>query len=275
MDLSIIIVSFNTRDLLEKCLDSVAVGPVKAEIFVIDNASTDGSVEMIRKKFPKVRLIKNKENTGFARAINQGLREAKGENILLLNSDTQVKKNALKELLDFEKASGPAIIGAKMLNKDGTVQASVFYLPTLRRAILEYWLGKKGYFSKYSPVGNGAQRVEAVSGGVMLIPRTIIEKIGILDEKYFMYFEDLDYCRRATRAGFAIYYLPKAEIIHEHGASGVGIASSENQWRRLIPSSKIYYGDWRHCLITLVIWTGQKWEKISGKGHVGSSVFSF
>ncbi len=275
MDLSIIVVSFNTKDLLERCLESIVGDPIKPEIFVVDNASTDGSVEMIRKKFPKVRLIKNKENTGFARAINQGLREAKGENMLLLNSDTQAKKNALKELLDFEKASGPAIIGAKMLNKDGTVQASVFYLPTLRRAILEYWLGKKGYFSKYSPVGNKAQKVEAVSGGVMLIPKTIIEKIGMLDEKYFMYFEDLDYCRRAGKAGFKIFYLPSAEVVHEHGASGRSLSAPQDQWRRLIPSSKIYHGHLRHCLITLVIWVGQKWEKIFGEHHVGSSVSSF
>jgi GT2 family glycosyltransferase len=176
----------------------------------------------------------------------------------LLNSDTQVKEGTLVKLVEFEKKVGPAIIGARFLNPDGSTQASVFHLPTIRRAICEFWLGKRDAFSKYAPAGERPVEVEAVSGGAMLISRGIIEKIGLFDERYFMYFEDLDYCRRAKLAGFKVYYLPSAEVIHEHGASGRKIADEANQWRRLIPSSKIYHGMLRHYLIYSIIWLGQR-----------------
>jgi GT2 family glycosyltransferase len=125
---------------------------------------------------------------------------------------------------------------------------------------LEYWLGKKGYFSKYIP-GDQPVEVEAVSGGVMLFSRGVIEKVGLLGERYYFYFEDLDFCRKAGKAGFKIYFFPEAEVVHEHGASGRSLADDQNQWRRLIPSSKIYYGTLRHYLINLIIWSGQKLKR--------------
>jgi len=290
MDLSIIIVNYNTKDLLKRCLESVVsdwlivVGnqlpvtnhqPPITEVIVVDNGSTDGSAEMLqglmasrgKKQTPPatshqppvtLRLIKNKENLGFAKAVNQGIRQAKGEVIFLLNPDTLIKPGALKKLLEFERKVSPAIIGAKMLNPDGTIQGSVFNLPTIGRAIQEYWFGKKGAFSKYAPSGNKPVEVEAVSGGAMLISKEVIEKIGLFNERYFMYFEDLDYCRRARKAGFKIWYLPTAEVIHEHGASGKFLAKPEDQWKRLIPSSKIYHGSLKHYLIWLIIRSSQK-----------------
>jgi GT2 family glycosyltransferase len=264
MDLSVIVVSYNTKELLANCLESLKEQKRKTEleVIVIDNASPDGSATLVKEKFPWVKLVINEKNLGFATAVNQGVRESSGENIFLLNSDTRFKKGALKALLDFTAEIGPAIIGARLINPDGTVQSSVFRLPTLKGAVLEYWLGKKDYFSKYVPSGNESQEVEAVSGGAMLISREIIEKIGFLDERYFMYFEDLDYCRRAREAGFKVFYLPTAEIVHEHGASGRGLVSTENQWRRLIPSSKIYYGLFKYYLINAIIWSGQKAKKL-------------
>jgi hypothetical protein len=260
MDLSVIIASYNTRELLGRCLKSVEreKGKLALEAIVIDNASTDSSPQMVKKEFPKVKLTVNRENLGFARAVNQGFREAQGKTILLLNSDTQLTKGGLAKLLEFEKKVGPAIIGTKLINPDGSVQPSVFYLPTVKRAILEYWLGRKGYFAKYAPTGENPQEVEVVSGGAMLISRAVAEKIGLMDERYFMYFEDLDFCRRAHQAGFKVYYLPTVEIIHEHGASGKALVDSANQWRRLVPSSKIYHGDARHYLINFILWSGQK-----------------
>ena len=266
MKLSIIVVSYNTKPILEKCLLSVfkeGEGVLDGfEVVVIDNASSDDSVKMIKKKFPKTKLIVNKNNLGFSKAVNQGLREAKGESILLLNSDTYLTKDCLKKLLSFEKDVGPAVVGTRLLNPDGSIQPSVFKLPTLKRAFLEYWLGKKDYFSKYAPKGDKPQEVETVVGGVMLIPREVLEKVGMLDERFFMYFEDLDYCRRVKKAGFKIYYFPEAEIIHEHGASGKLLASPENQWKRLIPSSKIYHGKIKYYLISFIIWLGLKKQKI-------------
>ncbi|OQA93458.1 MAG: N-acetylglucosaminyl-diphospho-decaprenol L-rhamnosyltransferase [Microgenomates group bacterium ADurb.Bin219] len=271
MDLTIVIVSFNTKKQLKKCLSSITEESqkIRKEIVVVDNASDEGSAEEVRKfiKFIKSKnkdskiklsLIENKENLGFAKAVNQGLRQFEGGVVLLLNSDTQVKPGALEKLLEFEKKVRPAIIGLKMLNPDGSVQGSVFNLPTAKRAVEEFWLGRKGSFSKFTPNSGMPMVVEAVSGGAMAISREVVDKIGLLDERYFMYFEDLDYCRRARKAGFKIFYFPQAQVIHEHGASGRNLAEKDDQWKRLIPSSKIYYGRLRHYLIFFITLIGQR-----------------
>lgn len=264
MELSIIIVSYNTKRLLQKCLDSLGAEKKSKdrEIIVIDNASMDGSWQMVQEKFPLVKLVKNTENMGFAKAVNKGISLAEGKSILLLNSDTEASENTLADLLEFEKKVRPAIIGLRMLNADGSIQPSVFRLPTARGAFSEYWLGKKGSFSKYWPVGEESREVEAVSGGAMLISRAVLDKIGYFDERYFMYFEDMDFCRRARKAGFKIYYLPSAKVIHVHGASGRSLASEEAQWRRLIPSSKIYHGAIKHFVINFILWSGQKVSRL-------------
>lgn len=260
MELSIIVVNFNTCELLRKCLLSIENEKKQndLEIIVVDNFSQDGSPQMVKKEFPTVTLIENRENIGFSRAVNIGLAVAKGESVLLLNSDTLVINGSLKRLLEFEEKVRPAVIGMKMINTDGSIQPSVFHLPGVKGAFAEYWLGKKGSYSKYEPSGDKSDEVEAVSGGAMLISREVLNKIRFLDERYFMYFEDLDYCRRARKAGIKIYYLPYAEVIHEHGASGKNLVLSENQWRRLIPSSKLYHGTVKHFLINFIIWSGQK-----------------
>ena len=284
--LSIIIVNWNTKKLLMQCIKSLTqISNLKSqsqnsklkteyEIIVVDNGSIDGSVDEVQSskfKAPyqtvqgkvqsdslKLKVIENESNLGFSKAVNQGIKESTGEVVLLLNSDTIVKKGALKELLDFEEKVGSVVVGARMLNPDGTVQGSCFYFPTVKRAILEYWLKKKNYFSKYALAGLDSVEVEAVSGGAMLISRVLIDKIGMLDERYFMYFEDLDFCRRVRKAGYKIYYLPTAEIIHEHGASGKTLVDPADQWKRLIPSSKIYHGWLKHYLISFILWSGQK-----------------
>lgn len=272
--LSVIIVNWNTKELLKECFNSL-IADIKhqkkdkeIEIVVVDNGSTDGSVEEIENfKFKianlhsKFKIVLNKSNLGFAKAVNQGIRQTKGEVILLLNSDTKVKLDALGKLLEFEKKVRPAIIGLRMLNPDGTIQGSVFNLPTVKRAVEEFWLGRKNTFLKYAPLREEPMEVEAVSGGAMAISRQVIEKIGLFDERYFMYFEDLDYCKRALKAGFKIWYLPTAQVIHHHGASGRTLTSPENQWRRLIPSSKIYHGNLKHWLITQIIRIGQLVKK--------------
>lgn len=263
MPLSIIIPSYNTKEILRRCLESIKKEErgIGLETIVVDNGSDDGSVEMIKKDFPAVKLICNSENLGFSRAVNQGIKASSGKVVFLLNSDTRLTRGSLKKLLELEKRVGPAIIGAKMINPDGSPQPSVFHLPSLKRAILEYWLGRTGYFSKYLPPADQPVEVEAVSGGAMLISQPVFEKVGLLDERYFFYFEDLDFCRKAAKAGFKIYFFPRAQVIHEHGASGRNLADCRNQWRRLIPSSKIYYGALKHYLINFIIWSGQKWRK--------------
>lgn len=277
--LSIIIVSFNVKNLLKECIESL-VNEVNRnknldiEIIVVDNASKDGTKKFLKdlkiSKFLNVynsiflNSIFNKVNLGFAKAVNQGIKIAKGDYILLLNPDTRVKTNALEKLLEFAKSHPEAgIIGAKLINPDGSIQPSVYHFPTIKRAVLEFWLGKKGTYEKYAPKTQKPTEVEAVTGAVMLIPKKVIQKVGLFDQRYFMYFEDLDYCRRVKKAGFKVYYLPAAEFIHHHGASGKTVSQKTYKW--LVESSKIYHGKIKYYLLTFIIWLGQKWRRIIRK----------
>ncbi len=254
--LSIVIASFNTKKLTLESIGSIYQSKPKVsfEIILVDNNSQDASCEAIKKKFPQVILIENKTNLGFAKANNQGIKRAKGEYLLLLNSDTQVKKGVIDELVEFaEKTPNAGVVAPKLLNENGSIQGSVFRLPTIFRAIKQYWFGEKGLLDKYVPEKEGA--VEAAVMAAFLITPGVLKKIGLLDERYFMYFEDLDYCRRLKKEGLKIYYLPTAKVIHFHGGSG-GI----NQM--LIESAKKYHGLFGYFLLTFIIWSGQKWQKI-------------
>lgn len=269
MDLSIVIVSFNTKDLLKKCLKSVVrslILAVSAEVIVVDNGSTDNSPDMVKKEFSNIKLIENRENLGFAKAVNQGIKKTQGDFILLLNSDIIAKPGAIWKLSEFTRNHPETgVVGGRFFDADGSSQGSCFFLPTLRRAIREFWLGDKGFsvVKKYVPEGEGPSEVEAVMGAVFLISRKVIDQVGLFDERYFMYFEDLDYCRRVRKAGFKVYYLPTAEFIHYHGVSGKMIPEKTHQW--LVESSKIYHGKFKYYLLTFIIWTGQKWQRFLKK----------
>jgi len=258
VDLSIIIVNWNTRELLKQCLASI---DYPAEIIVVDNGSTDGSREMISDQWLMVKLIANNKNLGFAKANNQGIKIAKGEFILLLNSDTKIKSNSLKKLITFAKRKKDwGVVGPRLLNQDGSIQFSCFHFPSIKGAFEQFWLGKIGAFEKFAPKGKKETEVEAVAGAAFLIPRKVIARVGLLDERYFFYFEDLDYCRRVKKAGLKVYYLPEAEIIHFHGSSAQKKGKAANKW--LIKSSKAYHGLIKHYLINLILWSGQKWQKL-------------
>lgn len=263
-ELSIIIVSFNTRTLTEKCVKSIISSNLKVnyEIIVVDNGSKNGTAKAL-KKFD-IKVIENKENLGFAKANNQGIRTAKGEYFLLLNSDTEVKDGSIDKLYEFAISSKDAgVVGPRLLNPDGSIQHSVSNLPTILGAIMAYWFGDKVKYEKYAP--SIVTKVPAVMGAAFLITPLAIKKVGLLDERYFMYYEDLDYCRRVRKSGLSIYYLPASEIIHHHGFSGRNLLPDEIQWRRLIPSSKIYHGLVGHYLLNFIIWSGQKWQKLLRK----------
>ena len=266
VDVSIIIVSYNTKKLTLQAVES-AIGvdkSIKKEIIVVDNGSDDGSVETLRKLKTdnKIKFIKNLSNLGFSKANNQGIKIAKGKYIFLLNSDTKVKEEALNSLVKFAQITPDAgVVAAKLLNPDGSIQASCFRFPTLKNAILEYWFGKKGLFDKYAPYGKKPTTVDASVAAAFLITPKALADVGRLDERYFFYMEDIDYCRQVWRSGLKVYYLPSAEVYHYHGASGKHLADDVNQWRRLIPSSKIYHGVFKHYLLTLILWMGQKWQK--------------
>lgn len=266
IQLSLIIVTWNTADITLKCVKTIKqyLKGVDYEIIVADNGSEDDTVTRLKKEGGII-VIENKANLGFGKGNNVAAKKAKGKYLLFLNSDMELIDNKLVDMLDYiNNHSQIGLIGPKFLNIDLTDQGSVFPPQTLVNAFKEFWLGQKAY-SKYVPNTNQPVEVSSVSGGAVLILRQLFEKIGGWDKRYFMFFEDLELCRQVKKLGYKIYYFPACRFIHRHGASGKKLADTSNQWRRLIPSSKIYHGIIKHYLLFLITWTGQKWQKISSK----------
>lgn len=222
MTLSIIILSFNTKKLLQTCLESVfqQTKKIKFEVIVVDNASRDGSPEMVKEKFPQVILIKNKANLGFARANNQGMKKAKGNYLLLLNSDTKIKNQALEKLVTLaKKKKDLGIAGPRLLNPDETPQPSTGPFYTLAVTFISLFRGDR--FLRQSP--SQTKKVDWLMGACFLIKRELADQIGFLDENFFMYVEEMEYCFRAEKAGFLTYFFPQAEVYHlERGSSPEG-----------------------------------------------------
>ena len=230
MKLSIIIVSWNVKDILSDCLDSVLRSSVAFpyEIIVVDNAGTDGTADHIKKKFPAVRLIENSKNQGFARANNQGASLADGQYLLFLNPDTILLDDTLNKLVDFMDCNPDiAMCGPRILNSDGTLQKSVRNFPSWRGAFYRYTILKylglfKSHFEKWHNRGFDYGKQEDVAqliGAAMLIRRDVFEQTGCFDQRYFMYYEEVDLCRRLTDNGFRIVYYPRVEIVHLGGKS--------------------------------------------------------
>ena len=220
--LLILIVSWNTRDLLRDCLRSIQADTHPDwDVLVIDNASTDDSVAMVRREFPAVRLIENAVNSGYASANNQGLRASTAPYALLLNSDTIATPDAIHGLVAFMDAHPEAAaVSPRLLRADGTAQPFAFggdptlsYL--LRRGALRITTGR--YLHDWATART--QSVDWVSGACMLVRRTATEQVGLLDEGFFMYFEDDDWCLRMRRAGWKVYYHPDQAIVHLGGRS--------------------------------------------------------
>lgn len=230
MDLSVVIVSWNTRADLERALAAVASAqcPLEIETIVVDNASTDGSASMVERKFPWVRRITNARNVGFAGANNQGLRAARGEFVLLLNPDTRVEPCAFSTLVDFMRAHpDAAACGPRLLNPDGSLQLSCRRFPRLitglfRKAPLGRLLPDNPFNREYLMSEwdhDQVREVDWVSGAALCLRRSVANHVGPLDDGYFMYCEDVDWCYRARQAGYAIYYVPQAAITHAIGRS--------------------------------------------------------
>lgn len=226
--LSIIIVNWNVRDLLRDCLRSIDAGRggLELEVIVVDSASADDSVDMVRAEFPWVRLIACDENVGFPRGNNLGLAEARGDYLLLLNPDTVVRGDALAVMRDF-LAAHPAVgaVGPQLLNPDGTIQSSRRRFPNLATGFFEStWLQglAPGLLRRYYALDladNATAEVDWLTGASIMVPRAVYERVGGLDEGYFMYSEELDWCRRIVAAGWRVVYHPAAQIIHHVGQS--------------------------------------------------------
>jgi hypothetical protein len=225
MDLSVIIVNWNTRKLLEDCLTSIYkfTKNIGFEVIVVDNNSNDGSKKNVEIKFPKVKLIANKKNLGFAKANNIGIKQAKGKYILLLNSDTYMMENSLQKLFEFaNRQENIGIVAPQLLNPDKTIQQSLGFFPNLPQIF--FWMSfiddlPLGYLLKPYHIDHDIfykkdQMVDWVTGAAILVPKNVIQKAGALDDKIFMYGEDVEWCYRIKKAGLQIIYTPITKIVH-------------------------------------------------------------
>jgi N-acetylglucosaminyl-diphospho-decaprenol L-rhamnosyltransferase len=253
VDLTIVVVSWNVRDLLRRCLDSVRPIPnsqypiSSIEIIVIDNASTDGSAEMVRTEFPDVCLVANAENRGFTAANNQGLALSQGRHLLLLNPDTEIVGDALATMVGYmDDHPQVGALGPQLRYPDGSLQSSRRRFPTFATALVEStvvqeWWGDNPILRRYymsDAPDDAIQPVDWVVGACLLVRRQAYEQAGGLDEGFFMYSEEMDWCRRIKDAGWEIVYLPTATVVHYEGKSSEQVVPARHIH---FQSSKVRY----------------------------------
>jgi N-acetylglucosaminyl-diphospho-decaprenol L-rhamnosyltransferase len=271
IDLTIIIVNWNVRDLLRRCLSSIGqgagrdlsgdppasqpattlpappIGSPTIEVIVVDNASTDGSPGMVRAEYPDVRLVVNDENRGFTAANNQGLALSRGRYILLLNPDTEIMGDALATMVSYlDLHSRVGALGPQLRYPDGSLQSSRRRFPTFATALVEstvvqqWWADNRvlhHYYMLDTP-DDRTQPVDWLVGACLLVRRQVYEQVGGLDEGYFMYSEELDWCRRIKDAGWEVVYLPAATVVHHEGKSSEQVVPARHIH---FQSSKIRY----------------------------------
>lgn len=232
MHLSIAIVNWNTRELLSNCLESIFKHPpaFPYNVVVVDNASSDGSSEMVRELFPQVCLIDNQENVGFARGNNQALRMTDSKYVLLLNPDTVVQPDAIQTLVEFMESNPTAgAAGPRVLNPDGTLQTSCYVAPTLKHEFFRLFHLSRIYpYSTYKMKNWNTslpRSVDIIQGDCLMLRKTALDQVGLLDESFFIYSEDVDLCYRLQRASWGLYWVPKSQIIHFGGQSTGQVAA--------------------------------------------------
>lgn len=230
MQLTVVIVSWNTRDLLAACLNSLRneLYGLAAEVYVVDNDSADGSAEMVAREFPWVRLIANESNRGFAAANNQVFAVARGEKLLLLNPDTEVRPGAVRTLMRILDAQPDiAVVAPQLLNTDGSIQRSCRQFPTFLAMFYELLGMSKLFpnskqFGQYKMLDFGhdyAREVDQPEGACLMLRKKLLEEVGTLDEGYFMLFEEVDWCYRIKQSGGRIWFTPEAQVVHHYGQS--------------------------------------------------------
>jgi len=226
LDLSIVIVNWNTQDILTECLHSIFASRTNNyyEVWVVDNGSTDGSVQMIKEGYPQVELIANKENVGFAHANNQAINQSSGEYVMLLNPDTVIQKDVIETLVNYlDQKPGVGAVGPRLLNPDGTLQESSYPEPTLLRELWRmFHLDRFYYFAEY-PMDSWsldrAREVDVLMGACFLIRRKALDQVGLLDEKFFIYSEEVDLCTRIRNYGWRLFWNPLVKVVHYGGQS--------------------------------------------------------
>ncbi len=256
MDISFVIVNRDTRELLLDCISSIylSVSPASFEIFVVDNGSSDRSLEGVRQVFPEVRCIENDRNLGFARANNQAIRQASGKHLVLLNTDAVLTPSAITTISSFmDSNQDVAICGGQLLNSDGSLQNSIANYPTLATELLSKSLLRRMFPKRYPgkevrfehPV-----EVETIIGACMVVSKKAIDQVGMLDEDFFFFFEETDWCHAMEKSGWRVMFHPESRIYHLQGqtAKKVNIAARVEYWR-----SRYIYFRKHHSMTTRVL----------------------
>jgi GT2 family glycosyltransferase len=244
MDLTVIILNYNTKDLLRACLQSVfaSVTNFQIEVIIADNGSTDGSIQMVRAEFSKAKIIENNANLGFAKGNNIAIRQAIGRYILLLNSDTTVRPDTFDKSIKFMDAHPDVgVMGCKVLLPDGKLhEAARRRFPNPANAFLRLFGFRK--FSNYNYQNISVDQemeVDSVVGAYLLVRKEVLDKIGMLDDEFFMYGEDLDFCWRTKQAGYKVMYYPGCEITHFVYGSSKAVKFKSVRWAH--DAMKIFY----------------------------------
>jgi N-acetylglucosaminyl-diphospho-decaprenol L-rhamnosyltransferase len=289
INLSVVIVNWNVRALLEKCLRSLlhapgwqlvspgsehsGAGRRALEVWVVDSASADGSAEMVRGQFPDVGLITNSENVGFTRGNNQGIARCRGRALLLLNPDTEVPGDALGVMVDYLDAHPDVgVVGPRIVTPEGGIQPSRRRFPTYGTAFVEstclqQWFPRHPLLARYymwnSP-DDQEQELDWLEGACLLARAETVRQVGGLDEQFFMYSEELDWCQRIKGAGWRVVYLPQAQIIHYGGKSSDQVVAAKHvhfQRSKIAYYSK-YFGGFRGGLLRWFLLATYAWMSV-------------
>ncbi len=248
MDLSIVIVSYNTKDMLRDCLKSIpeATHGLKIETFVVDNNSPDGSANMVEAEFPGVRLIRNSDNAGFTKANNQALSLSAGRHSLILNPDTAARANSLSTLVKFlDEHPEAGAVGPQLLNTDGSLQKSGCRFPSPWREFLDASGLRHFNDAAYEREGwgrddfNAIIQVDSVSGACLMVRGEVMKQVGALSEDFYMFYEEIEWCWRIRKAGHQVWYVPEAKVVH-HWMGSVR-QNSEAMTDRMMQSAVTYY----------------------------------
>jgi N-acetylglucosaminyl-diphospho-decaprenol L-rhamnosyltransferase len=273
VDLSIVIVNWNVCDLLRRCLASLRSGcahlspALSAEVIVVDCASSDGSPDMVGREFPWVRLLSSDQNLGYARGTNLGAGEATGRYLLMLNPDTEVAGEALGAMVRYlDEHPGVGAVGPQLRYPDGSLQSSRRRFPTLATAffestLLQQWFPGNSIAQRYYMADRPADVAQAVDwlvGAAWMVRREAWGQAGPLDEGFFMYFEELDWCRRCRMAGWEIHYVPAAKVVHHEGKSSEQVVAARTirfQRSKIHYFEKYYGAGWARAIRLFLLWT--------------------
>ncbi len=242
-DLSVVVLSWNTRQLLSECLESLrsASDGLRIELVVVDNASHDGSADMVAADFPHARLLRNAENRGYAIGVNQGIQASTGRKLCLLGSDTRVRPGTFRTLAEFLDAD-PTVgaVAPPLLNEDNTYQSACMRFPRLATALwwdtpLQHFWPDSKELSRYKLEDwdhHGSRQVDQPPGTCFMVPRSVIEQVGLMDERLWLFFNDVDWSLRIRRHGYSIWYVEAPGVYHHEGGSTRGYEDFAPEWHR-------------------------------------------